>query len=207
MFRLTIILFLLIPQQNIFAKQSTDSADVKDVFRASVVNAGFDYEKRVGKLQTVIGQGRLTGFVLGITGGRNISTIYIEPSLALKYRYYYNHKRRVRKGKRIDLNSMNYLSPGITTLFYSRKIIPTVETIPDPYRFIPFHAITAEYGIQRNYKSRFSLDWSIGIGYRTRFFARNEKFVLPLIKRSGELIPVSNLTLGVWLNRRGKLKE
>jgi hypothetical protein len=44
------------------------------------------------------------------------------PALALQYRYYYNAARRRAKGKRTEMNSLNYVSALVETDFYKENV-------------------------------------------------------------------------------------
>lgn len=86
----------------------------------------------------------------------------IVPSVNVEPRYYYNLKKRVKKGKRIDRNSGNYLSlyvgfePGIGITSNNVDLFPVVSTIP-------------MWGIKRAIGKNFNFETALGVGYGWTF--------------------------------------
>lgn len=79
----------------------------------------------------------------------------IIPSLSLNYKYYYNLKRRIQKGKRIDGNSANYFSVG--TLVNFSEIAGDYN-----YKSNSTGAATINYGARRMIGKSFNFEWATG---------------------------------------------
>lgn len=178
--------------------QDEAATDITDITRVTLLGPGFGYEKRIAKYQSLY----LHGF-LSISGGVGYSSIvgfhsalYLDPTLSLEYRYYYNFRRRLERGKRVAMNSLNYLAPFFTTSFPGKNFINTEGGVDRSHRAM--HAIGATIGMQRNYKSRFSLDLNIGIGYRLEpeNIGSAERTVDNLFYFPGRI------SFGFWLNKR-----
>ena len=92
----------------------------------------------------------------------------VVPYLAVEPRYYYNLNRRIKKGKRIDGNSGNYLSlysavqPGFGITSKDVDLFPSLYIVPT-------------YGLRRNIGRRFNFEAAFGIGYGWEF----EKYTSP----------------------------
>ena len=159
---------------------------------------GFSYEKRIGKLQSLTAQAFLsTSIYLGFSSSLgNTSSIDVYPALSLQYRYYYNAAKRNAKGKRTEMNSLNYIS-AITEVDFYNEEIPNDEREPRALKIIGL-----AWGFQRNYQKRFSLDLSLGLGYA--FYKQT------VINYTGEYITenkgsftnIGQIGLGFWLNKR-----
>ncbi|MCW3118162.1 MAG: hypothetical protein JWM28_2244 [Chitinophagaceae bacterium] len=117
----------------------------------------------------------------------------------LQYRYYYNAARREKKGKRIAMNSLNYLSPFFETVFF-KKSTYTWEDVETYRRTI--NTIGLVWGMQRNYNSRFSLDFESGIGYRFGKITSQSSSGQISTRTGGAMTLIININLGIWLNKR-----
>ena len=185
---------------NCFA-QTEREFSVSTITKATFFNPGISYETKIGQFQSIYGQAFMnTSFGLGYSSSlKNTSFIYFDPALTLQYRYYYNFKKREGKGKRTKMNSLNYVSSILQTDFSKRPIADAYY--PESTRR-PVSSFGLAWGFQRNYRSRFSLDLNLGIGYlnaRSTSLNSMEQFVS---RSAGQLATIGQLNLGIWLNRR-----
>ena len=196
-----IFLFLVLPVSTNCFCQSQESADITDVTKATFFNPGFSYEKRMGKLQSLYAQVFMnTSIALGFSEALgNTSSIYFDPAVSIQYRYYYNFKAREDKGKRTEMNSLNYIAGILETTFSKGSTSSSYLTEKDR-RAINVFGIA--WGFQRNYPKRFSLDINFGPGYLyTTVTTMNDTGQL-ITKNAGQFIPVGQINLGFWLNKR-----
>ena len=181
--------------------QNKLNVDVTRVTKFAFLNPGFSYEDRIGKFQTVY----LTAYMatnVSYSYSSNFgshSDIYFDPALMVQYRYYYNGIARESKGKRTERNSLNYIGPLFEVTF--TKAAMTGESYEEDNRRVVY-TLGFVWGIQRNYRKRFSLDLNLGLGY---FFTTGTEldynYQVVHVSQSGFTIP-GNLSLGFWLNRR-----
>ena len=143
---------------NCFAQEKNE-AEITNVTKITFLSPGVSYEMRIAKNQSIYSQG-----FMGISGGigysSNLGTtsyFHLDPALTLQYRYYYDLLKRENKGKRTEMNSANYISPVFETIFYKDRDYDEQFTI---------NTVGVVWGLQRNYRSRFSLDLNFGIGCR-----------------------------------------
>ena len=179
--------------------ETSSEADVEQVFKLTILSPGIGYEVPVGKFQTVF----LHGYV-GFNGGYSYSDamgsssyFYLEPTASVEYRYYYNFEKRQESGKRIAKNSANYLSPFFRTGIARRYWVNESGYVEHNGRAV--HTVGAVWGLQRNYKSHFSLDLNIGAGYIfkekpfTDMHGNTEE-------NGGRFTIPGRLSIGFWLN-------
>ena len=127
------------------------------------------------------------------------SFIYFDPALTLQYRYYYNTVKREAKGKRTEMNSLNYLSAIEQTTFSKNSISSSYYAEIDRRAI---NAIAIAWGFQRNYHNRFSLDLNIGGGYLyTRVTTKNNSGQF-ITNHTGKFTSMGQINLGFWLNKR-----
>ncbi len=124
---------------------------------------------------------------------------YLNPAATIQYRYYYNGAKRLAKGKKTDMNNMNYLT-GVYELIYSK--MPFGDFSIKEKNMRPIHIIGAAWGLQRNLKGRWSIDFNIGLGYQltteTDYYNTG-----PDIKRNVRFItPISRLNFGYRLGKK-----
>lgn len=153
-------LFTLITATSSFAQETPDVTTVS-VF--TILNPGFSHERKIGKDQSLYGQiFTNTSVFLGYSSSSlgNMSSISFDPAISAQYRYYYNAERRLAKGKRTALNSMNYLSLVYEATFTDDRISVS-DYEEENVRAI--HQFGICWGIQRNYASRFSLNLHLGV--------------------------------------------
>lgn len=177
--------------------QETKETDVTDVFKANFFDPGISFEKRIGNSQTVYAQAFLsTSVFIGYSSSLgNISSVDIYPAFTLQYRYYYNGNKRAAKGKRTEMNSMNYISVVTEADFYKDNRYELNKSRTSK-------TLGAAWGFQRNYPKRFSLDINFGLGYS---FGKQTVYNYPGSYSDisyGELTTLGQISLGFWLNKR-----
>ena len=183
-----------------FAQEKLQT-DIVNITKATFLNPGISYEKRVAKFQSIIGQAFMnTSISIGYSSSLgNTSSIRFDPALSFQYRYYYNYEGRQKKGKRTEMNSLNYLSPTIGTIF-SKKRISASHYIENSRR--PISTVGVVWGIQRNYKKRFSLDINLGLGYLFTTATLPDNTGQTVKENVGKFSTLGQLNLGFWLNKR-----
>lgn len=197
--KISLFLLLLI-SMNCFC-QSKENTDITDVSKATFFNPGISYEKRIGKFQSLYTQLFMnTSFSIGYSDALgNTSSIHFDPAATLQYRYYYNSKNREAKGKRTEMNSLNYLASILETTFSKGSISSSYYTEKDRRAI---YAFGIAWGFQRNYAKRFSLDINFGPAYLyTRVTTMNDTGQL-ITKNAGQFKTVGQINLGFWLNKR-----
>lgn len=91
--------------------QSANNVE-KHQFKVNMLNPGVEYEVRLATNQTLdFG----AGLQFGARGGEGYFDWVFVPAFNAQYRYYYNFKRRIGKGKTISGNSANYIALANTT--------------------------------------------------------------------------------------------
>jgi hypothetical protein len=194
------LLLLILISTNCFS-QNKGNSDITDITKATFLNPGVSYEKRIRKFQSLYAQAFMnTSFGLGYSSSLgNTSFIYFDPALTLHYRYYYNSAKREAKGKRVEMNSLNYVSSILETTFSKGSISSSYYTEKNR-RAINILGIA--WGFQRNYKKRFSLDFDLGIGYLFTKGTTIDYTGQYITKNIGQFTTVGQLNLGFWLNKR-----
>ncbi len=180
---------------------SQQNIDVSNFTKLTFLSPGISRELRVAKLQSIYLQAFMNtsayfsySSTFGTDGG-----VYFDPALTAQYRYYYNAVKRAAKGKRTELNSLNYIAGVLQTVF-SDGAVSDGYLIQDKRR--PVNSIGAVWGLQRNGQKHFSLDLNIGIGY---LFAKGTKYDENWSTYSSpisEATVIGQLSLGFWLNKR-----
>ena len=169
MYRKTLLAIVLIPVTATAFSQTwpppkVPIPDVTDIAKVTL-HPGFSYEKRIGRHQTLYGQVfPAINFSLdisdGFSGYNSDASFYVDPAVYLQYRFYYNAGRRQRKGKRTELNSMNYIGIVDRTIFSKRPIDTNYDT---EKRYRTLNSLGAVWGLQRNFdRSRISVDLNVG---------------------------------------------
>jgi hypothetical protein len=190
-------LLLLVAATNCFSQNETET-DIRDVTKLNFFDPGISYEKRIGRMQSLTAQAFLsTSIYIGYSDALgNTSSIDVYPALSLQYRYYYNAAKRDAKGKRTEMNSLNYVTAIAEVDFYREYVSPTEKDI----RALNVFGIA--WGFQRNYPKRFSLDLSFGLGYvftkQTTINYAGEY----ITENTGNLTNIGQIGLGFWLNKR-----
>jgi len=179
--------------------QKDINTDIRNVTKITFLNPGVSYEKKIGKLQSLYAQAFLsTSIYLGYSSSLgSTSGINIYPALALQYRYYYNAARRKAKGKRTEMNSLNYVSALVETDFYRENVSSNGEK-----QLRASKIFGAVWGFQRNYQKRFSLDLNLGVSYVYSKETTINDAGQYITKNVGEFTNLGQIGLGFWLNRR-----
>lgn len=193
-------LLLLTISTNCFS-QGTTQVDITNVTKVTFLSPGISYEKRIGKFQSLVGQVFMApSFYASYSDflGTDARLVF-DPGFSFQYRYYYNYDKRKEKGKRTEINSLNYISPTFENVFskvaiasdhygeYNRRAINTIGVV---------------WGIQRNYKKRFSLDLNLGAGYLFTTATLSNGMGQTIKRNYSQFTPLGQLTLGFWLNKR-----
>ncbi|MCU7551189.1 DUF3575 domain-containing protein [Chitinophagaceae bacterium LB-8] len=196
--RLICFCVLLISSFQSFS-QENQSTEVTNVTKANFLSPGVSVERKVGKLQTISLQAYMSTsayFFYSSSLGTDAG-ISFDPALSAQYRYYYNAAKRQEKGKRTEMNSMNYVGAVWETLFSKDAV--TDSGIEQENRR-PVNSIGIVWGLQRNYQKRFSLDLNLGAGY---MFAKETEFDEGryITSTKSMITPLGQLSLGFWLNK------
>ena len=117
------LLLLILISANCFS-QNKGNANITDVTKLTFFNPGVSYEKRIGNFQSLYAQAFMsTSMGLGYSSSLGFTSfIYFDPALTLHYWYYYNSAKREAKGKRTEINSLNYVCAIVKTTFSKGSI-------------------------------------------------------------------------------------
>ncbi|HUR10096.1 MAG TPA: hypothetical protein VM012_01930 [Flavitalea sp.] len=176
------------------AQEST--IDIQNITKVTVFQLGISHEHRVGKLQSLYLQPYMksgVSFSYSSSFGTK-SYVFSDPAITAQYRYYYNAARRLTKGKQTNRNNLNYIAAYSEAVFYHEK--------STGWRTI--YTIGPVWGIQRNYESRFSLDFNLGTGF---YFGKGwiESFNdLPRIGNVSGFDLILQINIGFWLGSKRK---
>lgn len=199
--RHSILLFAVLICMKSQAQEETKPGTV-NVTKVTIVNPGISQEIKTGKRQTLYGQlfmNTSAAVDLKLLSGSESPEIdfYFDPAATVQYRHYYNGAKRSRKGRRTEMNSMNYIS-AVAETFFSKIPLDGGE-VRENRRFVT--KLGAAWGMQRNYKGRFSIDFYLGAGCR---FAQLTRFAHPQNRQisTAELVLMSQLNIGIWLNKK-----
>ena len=197
-FRFSLMVIFLLSAQLLKAQKQRDTV-LRDVTRVTLINPGLSYEKALGNFQTIQVHAFMnTSAALGYSSALGWSgELYFDPAISAQYRYYYNYSRRLDKGKRTAMNSLNYFA-GVYQGVFSRA--PVVTDNPEQRSRRGIHTIGAVWGLQRNYRSRFSLDLNVGLGY---LFAKSteQRNGVPVESNYGAVTIPGQINIGFWLNK------
>jgi len=206
-FKTTCFLASIFITVNCFS-QDKEINDITGITKFSFLSPGISYEKRIEKFQSlhlqaiisVSGAFRFAGpGPLGDNSIGNYSSLSFDPGLDLQYRYYYNAAKRKAKGKRTEMNSLNYLM-GMFQTFFSRNALS--DSFLVEYKRRPINSFAVAWGLQRNYKSRFSLDLNMGLGFL--FAKATRRDYSGRTSTETVFLPAYPLriNLGFWLNKK-----
>lgn len=175
-------------------KQQPES--VVDITKFTLLLPGVSHEKAVGKFQTLQAYALYNLNTYSKNNGNNIqSSTYFDPTIMLSYRYYCNYKRRVDLGRSTAKNTMNYIGP-FAQVFFSK--IPIGSNAYEYKSRRPVYTFGVLYGLQRNYKSHFSLDINFGVGVITGKSLNSNYSGITENNEMQFTIP-GQITLGFWL--------
>lgn len=161
-----------------YAQNEQPDGVEKVVHKINIIPITYSWEAKIAKTQTVMLQPAI--------GLNWISSGAVVPSIQLNafFRHYYNFNKRIAKGKRTTKNSANWVGAVMSFSFWNAAWSNNISN--DDY--IPYWAVGPVWGIQRNYRSHFSLGITLGptISVGNRGF-RADAYV--------------ELTLGFWLGK------
>jgi len=171
--------------------QYRNEPGVVNLTKISFVTPGFSYEQKIGRFQTLYGRAFLnpSGYAGYSDALGYRSHLYLDPAITIQYRFYYNALRRESKGRRTEMNNLNYFAPVFKTAFNAENSQRSI------------HKTGIVWGLQRNYRRRFSLDLNIGVGYSFAKEGHTENGEITAGQIS-EFTTIGQLNLGIWLNRR-----
>jgi len=183
-------------------KLSAQSADImSDIFKVNVIVPGVSYERHTVNFQSIYAQWYMATS-LGVSFSSSLGNnayLTVDPAVNVQYRFYYNARRRSVKGKRVALNSLNYLAPTINYILTKESV--SDEFITEQTRR-PVLLPGVVWGMQRNYPKRFSIDINAGPGfYVTRSTSIDGANVGEKKSTAGFTI-LSHIRIGWWLNKR-----
>ena len=181
--------------------QDKDSSGLINITKVTFLNPGISYEKRIAKLQSLYAELFMnTSFAIGYSDALgNTSDLRFDPAATLQYRYYYNAGQREAKGKNTKMNNLNYVSFIFETTLITEKIL-FVDHVEKKYPAINKFGIA--WGLQRNYKSRFSLDLNVGPYYLFAKVTRQNSTGEFITENVDEFTILGQINLGFWLNKR-----
>ena len=152
-----VILFFHV--NTIIAQQSTKRQSLHHV-DVLLFGASYNYEHAFGSNFTLSGGlSLITGaYTFYISGSQNNGTLAgLDPSFSLDPRWYTNVNRRVRKGKSVENNSINFVS-------FLIEYIPEF-LITEPNLRNETFAITPRWGFRRSFNQQFFMEFAIGLPY------------------------------------------
>lgn len=151
---LLLISFCLLISLSINAQNQPSVED--GLLSVNILTPGLEYEYGLTNSTTLdLGAGSGFAYRKGTFG----EGFGVYPVFDLQYRYYYNLKKRLEKGKNIFNNSGNYIALS-GTLQAGKPIIGDLE-----YNEGYFGVIGPVWGLQRYYGAGFKLDLNLGGGY------------------------------------------
>lgn len=140
------------------------------------------YAYNESKLSNNIALRTEAGMSMGIWGGTFYpkTGILFTPTLSVEPRYYYNLKRRVKKGKSIANNSANYFSLK-TNYNPNLFVISNYDNISVNNHI----TIIPSYGFKRNLGKKLEYEFTAGYGYGYDFDLKDSAGVVNLGFRIG----------------------
>ncbi|MBY0479503.1 MAG: DUF3575 domain-containing protein [Chitinophagaceae bacterium] len=158
----------------------------KNVLSVTFLDPGIAFETSLSNHFTAKFRTGITGtFQRNYVVPNQQYAVFVRSFISASGRYYYNFKKRTEKGKNTDRNSANYIAVlGIYgfSSFTENDPIYLIEST----RQINAGVV---WGMQRNYKNRFSLDLNLGVGY----------LGTPVTNNFGLM---GEFTLGIWLGKK-----
>jgi hypothetical protein len=198
----TLVLFVCLSITADCFCQATGENDVRDITKVTILMPGISYEKRIGNFQTLHARvfASFSGYYSYSSYLGEAWEINIDPAVDLAYRYYYNFKKREAKNKRTAMNSANYVSPVYEAILYKQKIYFPNDDVDVKYHLL--HVMGVEWGLQRNYNNRLSLDLGVGPGYSIAKEDHMDDTGKWYTTTTGYFSFIIRCNLGIWLNRR-----
>lgn len=200
-FLITVSLLFLAGTHKSYAQDNYSA--IQDLVKVHFLRPGISVEKSTTRNQSLLISAYLDpGMMLSFSDamGWN-SKFWISPSLGTQYRFYYNQDKRFEKGKRTDLNNLNYLAPLFETQF-TRRNLRSDDLEHDKVR--PVSTAGIVWGMQRNYNSRISLDIQAGPGFRFAKAIEPGVFGIQQINYAKPVL-IARVGLGIWLGKKGNI--
>ena len=174
---------------------------ITDVSKVTFLDPGLSYEKRIANFQTLYGQAYISPTIyLGYSSSLgDMSGISFDPAIGLQYRFYYNFRSRADKGKRTEMNSLNYVA-AVEDMVFSKNAISDDYLTEENRRAM--HQFGAVWGLQRNWPKRFSVDFNLGLGCLYAKSTSYDMYGHYVTSNEGRLTVLGQLTLGLWLNKK-----
>ena len=196
------ILFIFFTLFTFFANaQKKQNAALANIAKVNLFNPGVSFEKKINSNQTLYINAFYNPSIVLTNNGflSNTAKLIFEPSASIQYRFYYNIP--VRANKMNMLNSYNYVCPVFETNFSKRNVL-LFNAVNNAYA--PINKIGALWGMQRNYSSRFSLDFNIGLAYLS--YKTTNEFVpgIRSITQMSTIRPMGHLNLGFYIGKKDK---
>lgn len=190
-----IVALLLLPA---LANAQQESEKAESLTTINFLTPGISREIRLNDNQTF----KLTAmanlmFSMVISSSFNHAELNVDPAAEAAYRYYYNFRNRAEAGKRTAKNSANYIS-AYGQVLYSK--MPLNSSYFEETERRTVGVLGTCWGMQRNYKGRFSLDLNLGAQYRIGKSSYSDINNTVIQQTKGEFMLGVGLTLGIWLN-------
>ena len=205
--KIKLSVFKFLPALSIFLSlncfsQNDSITQVTKVSKVTFFNPGISYEGKIAKYQTLYGQLFMNTSV-AVTSSNTISTpttFYFDPAITIQYRYYYNLKKRAFANKMVERNSANYLGAVFEGMLSKANIVLSSH---HEEKRRPVYSYGVVWGLQRNYKKRFSLDINFGAGYQSGSQTSKNVIADNTIKEHvGKFTVLGQLNIGIWLNKK-----
>ncbi len=174
-----------------FQSNAQKTTYTQPLLTATFLSPGVTYEHPWANKISIKGKAAFTvgwSFSASSSLGQSYS-IAPTPLLAGQLRYYYNFALREQKEKNITRNSANYISlfasyaySGVTYYYGDQGNFSIKQALHMPN-------VGIVWGIQRNYKNRFSIDCSVGPSLND-----------PIVNNEFSLI--ADISLGIWLGKK-----
>ncbi|MBX2966374.1 MAG: hypothetical protein KF845_09530 [Cyclobacteriaceae bacterium] len=165
------LLILIFCGLSIIAKSQTASVEKSTYgIQTGFLGIWVHNEKKLSNQTTLRSE---IGFDTGLWGGSfyEKTGFVLMPVITVEPRWYYNVNKRVKKGRRIEGNSGNFIS--LKTSYHPDWFVISNY---DNLRVAPDISIVPTWGIRRNIGNHFTYEAGIGIGY-SYFFAKNARYL------------------------------
>ena len=164
--------------------------NIKNMTCVSLITPGVSYEKKVGKVTTILTNVYIhLGSQDAERGAAFLPDIYIEPAVSIQYRYYFSQGSI----KSVNKNTGIYVAAINTVLYSGQSVNHMVST---KKRWV--NNLGIALGTQYNDKKRFSTDFSLAIVNRT---GKNYNGQMKSSTENEPLV-LGQIQMGFWLNRR-----
>lgn len=192
----TILLLLAVMLLPCTTKAQSESTE--NVVALTYLTPGVSYEMKTGQYQTIHLRAYLSFAASYHTSpGGDEFNVYLDPSLAAQYRFYYNFKKRLSKQKRTEKNSANYFAAHAGTVFTKMRI--SSSYFQEETRR-PVCNVGVRWGMQRNMAKKLNFNFSFGAGVT---WASSSYPIEGGIAKETHVkfnLPV-HLGLGIWLGK------